>query len=119
MKISREAEKEIRSFAIRHANGYVYTAAPITIEDGKLSPHWEGSSFHYETKGGRHIYHPSAYSKMGWSNMKYIPSTRHIVVGKEWLKKLEIDLIQVKLSRQRGKIVSRDLAKFMFYFISE
>lgn len=115
MNISTKAAKEIRSFAIRNTKGYYYTAAPILIEDGKSSPHWKGNSFHYENKSGERIIYPNVYRR-AWGKPIYIASTRHIVVGKEWLKQLEIDLIQVELSRQRGRLVHRELAKFAFYF---
>lgn len=32
----------------------------------------------YETKGGRPIYHPSAYSKKGWSNMVYVSAQCYV-----------------------------------------
>lgn len=115
MKISVKASKEIRSFAMRNSKGYSYSAAPIMIEEGKSSPRWSGSSFHYENKSGDLITYPNAYRR-AWGKPIYIASTRHIIVGKEWLKKLEIDLIQVKLSRQQGRLVHRELAKFLFNF---
>jgi hypothetical protein len=37
-------------------------------------------------------------------------------VGKDFVKQLEIDLIQVKLSRKRGKFVAKELAEFIFNF---
>jgi len=117
MKITSKATKEIRSYAIRFTNGYSYSAAPIVIEDGKTRPHWEGDSSHYENKSGDLIRHPNAYRK-AWGKPIYIASTRHIVVGKDWVKQLEIDLLQIKLTRAKknGRLASRELAKFIFYF---
>lgn len=115
MKISAEAVREIRSFAIKNAQGYTYTAAPIEIIDGKLSPHWVGGSFSWKTKTGKPIYYPSAYRK-AWGKPIYVPSSRRILVGKEWLKQLEIDLIQVRLGRERGRFVAKTLAEFIYYF---
>jgi hypothetical protein len=113
MKISLNAMKEIRSFALRHFGGY--SAAPIELEDNKLPPYWKGHSFHFENKSGDLIRHPTAYRK-AWGKPIYIRSTRRIVVGKDWVKQLEIDLIQLKLSRQRKKFVSKELAEFIFHF---
>lgn len=43
-------------------------------------------SFRYETKGGRPIYHPSAYSKCGWSNMVYVRAEFFsVTVGIDWI----------------------------------
>ena len=113
MKITREAEKEIRFWALRNAIGYGYSAAPIVIKDGKSPPHWAGSSFHYENKSGDRIWHPNAYRR-AWGKPIYIASTRHIVVGSKWVRKLEVDIIQVKMSRQQNRLVHRELAEFSF-----
>lgn len=62
-----------------------YDSVPIqTIANSDEPPKLMGESWHYETKGGTYIDHPSAYSNKGWSNMVYCPSTRHIVVGENW-----------------------------------
>jgi hypothetical protein len=61
------------------------------------------------------VHYPNAYRK-AFGKPIYIKSSCRIVVGRSWLKQLEIDLIQVKLSRKRGKFVSQQLAKFIFYF---
>lgn len=61
------------------------TSYPIEFEDGFSPPRQEGTYHHWETRGGRRIYHPSAYSKNGWSNMVYIPSSICLVVGKGWV----------------------------------
>jgi hypothetical protein len=115
VKITTQAAKEIRSYAMRHARGYSYSSADIVIEDGNNPPRWEGHSYHFENKSGDLIRHPSAYRR-NWGKPIYIASTRHIVAGKDWLKQLEIDLIQVKLSRQRKRFVGIELAKFIFNF---
>jgi len=49
-----------------------------------LAPRSVGESWHYQTRGGRRIYHPSAYSKLGWSSMVYCHSTRRVLVGELW-----------------------------------
>lgn len=50
-----------------------------------LAPHRVGESWHYETKTGIRIYHPSAYAKRGWSSMVYCHSTRRVIVGEQWV----------------------------------
>lgn len=113
MKISKEATKEIKSFASRKATGY--TSAPIEVIDGNIKPYWAGRSFSWETKTGKPVYYPNAYRR-AWGKPIYIPSTRHIVVGKDWLKQLEKDIIQVRLSRERGRFVAKELATFIFHY---
>jgi hypothetical protein len=58
---------------------------PIQVVPGNVAPYFAGSAWHYETAGGSRIWHPSAYASKGWSNMRYIASTRRVVVGVEWL----------------------------------
>lgn len=117
MKISPEASKEIRSFAIKHARGYGYTAAPVIVVAGNSKPVWKGQSYYYTNKSGAIVYHPSAYRK-AYGKPIYVASTRRIEVGQIWLMQLEIDLIQSQLTRDRGKFVSKELAEFVFYFDS-
>lgn len=119
MNITKQIEKEVRSFAIRNSKSkYIYTGAPIFIKDGNTPPYFKGNTFRYETKTGKPVYYPSAYMK-AWGKPIYIPSTRHIVVGKEWLRQLEIDLIQVKLCRQRKRFVHQEIAKIIYLKIFE
>jgi hypothetical protein len=58
---------------------------PINVVDGASEPTECGSSWHYETRGGTYISHPSAYARFGWSNMVYCCSTRCVEVGRDWL----------------------------------
>ena len=51
-----------------------------------LAPRSVGQSWHYETASGSRIWHPAAYSKRGWSNMRYVASTRRVIVGSDWLQ---------------------------------
>jgi hypothetical protein len=113
MNISRNAQREIRSFAYRQGRGY--SSAPIVMEDGKSPPYWAGNYGYYINKSGDIIRHPDAYRR-AWGKPIYMPSTRCIMVGRDWIKQLEIDLIQVKLSRQQRRFVNRELAKFIFHF---
>jgi hypothetical protein len=57
---------------------------PVRVVAGDVAPHWDGSTWCYTTVGGTRIRHPSAYSRKGWSNMIYCPSTLEIVVGADW-----------------------------------
>lgn len=73
----------------RSANESYNTRIPIRIVPGiALAPRSVGEGWHYETTGGTRIYHPSAYSRKGWSNMRYIPSSRRIEVGELWVASL-------------------------------
>lgn len=61
-----------------------HNSCPVEIIPGDSAPKLTGDPWHYETKSGRRIYHPSAYSSRGWSNMVYCHSTVRVVVGAEW-----------------------------------
>jgi len=68
------------------ANSHVST--PVEVVEGNSCPKLVGDSFHYQTLGGTRIWHPSAYSKKGWSNMRYVNSTVRVEVGAKWMKKM-------------------------------
>lgn len=55
------------------------------VPNCRRAPRFVGASYCWETNGGRVINYPNAYSKKGWSNMRYVPSTLRIKVGAEWL----------------------------------
>jgi hypothetical protein len=58
---------------------------PVKIIPGsQVAPQLIGESWHYCTRGGSRIWHPSAYSKRGWGNMIYVRSTRRVEVGADW-----------------------------------
>ena len=88
---------------------------PIEVVDGNEAPYIVGASFHYENKSGDIIHHPNAYRR-AWGKPIYIASTKKIVVGKKWLKTLEIDLLHVRLSKEQNRFVSREVANFIFNF---
>jgi hypothetical protein len=71
--------------SIRTSAGVGQLNIPIQVVHGSAAPHETGESWHYVTRGGSRIWHPSAYSKRGWGNMVYIHSTRRVVVGAEWI----------------------------------
>jgi hypothetical protein len=83
MELSRELRRIVRRIA--GIGRYGWTGIPVEVVDGSNPPRVAGDYWHYETRGGRRIYHPTAYSKKGWSNMVYVHSTRRVEVGKDWL----------------------------------
>jgi len=83
----------VRCFDIRRYVGCRRgDSVAIVLSDDDSAPAMAGESYHYETLGGRRIWHPSAYSRRGWSNMRYVGSTRRLVVGEEWIIEHEFDL---------------------------
>jgi len=83
---SKRRETRRRQAWERPARQALGERCAIKIVPGSITPHLVGRGYHYETHGGQVIRHPSAYSKVGWSNMIYVASTRHIVVGEDWLR---------------------------------
>lgn len=77
--------REIRR-VIRCTVGVRWAAMPVHVVPGDAAPREEGAAWHYRTRGGTIIAHPSAYRKVGWSNMVYYHSTRCIVCGVDWVR---------------------------------
>lgn len=77
--INQAARREVRKVA------GAWRACEVRIVDGADAPSLRGESFHWETRGGRRVYHPNAYAKRGWSNLVYVCSTYRVEVGREWL----------------------------------
>ena len=72
--------------SILRSAGQSQTNIRIEIVPGiAMAPRTVGESYHYETRTGKRIWHPSAYSKRGWSSMVYCHSTRRVIVGADWL----------------------------------
>ena len=71
--------------AVRNAANASRNNIPVIVVDGSSAPRETGESSYYETRGGERIYHPSAYSRRGWSNMCYVPSSICVEVGRDWL----------------------------------
>ncbi len=80
--ITLAARRIVRRSAGAHAN------CPVEVIDGECAPTIRGESYHWETRGGRRIYYPSAYSRCGWSNMVYVSSTIRVEVGRETLVRM-------------------------------
>jgi hypothetical protein len=70
---------------VRNAADASRSNLPVVVVDGAAEPTECGHSWHYETRGGTYIAHPSAYAKHGWSNMVYCCSTVRVEVGYNWL----------------------------------
>lgn len=79
-------DRKLRTALRAHA-GQTGSSMPIIVvhDHDNPSPTLAGESGHYVTSGGRIIRHPSAYSRVGWSNMSYRGSTRRIKVDADWL----------------------------------
>lgn len=53
------------------------------IEADVTEPTLVGENGGWFTSGGTRIYYPNAYAKKGRSNMRYIPSTRKILIPRK------------------------------------
>lgn len=80
-----DERRELRLLAGTGSTRGEWSRAPVCVVEGAGAPQRRGSDWHYETMGGSLIYHPSAYSRLGWSNMRYVGSTRRVEVGAAWL----------------------------------
>jgi hypothetical protein len=69
---------------VREAAG-AHKSCPVVLEPGNGPPRLAGHGFCWRTKSGDYIRHPSAYSKVGRSNMVYHGSTLRVEVGLDWL----------------------------------
>ncbi len=79
------AEKALEEYdLVVKATRQVYGHYAVILVDGNAAPALKGESWHYTTRSGERIHHPSAYSCKGWSSMCYHPSTIRIEVGREW-----------------------------------
>jgi hypothetical protein len=83
--LSRRAKRFCRDVCELNSHYHPY----VVVVSGKKShvgPMLVGRGYHWETKGGRDVRHPSAYSKKGWSNLVYCHSTLRVEVGNKWLE---------------------------------
>lgn len=76
---------------------------PIEYISGTSAPKFDGTSFYYTNKSGGIIHHPKSY---GW-HMIYHPSTRRIVMGRDWKPaiKLNKSFGAYSLSFKDGKFI--------------
>lgn len=91
--------------ALRELTGTRERWMPVRVLAGDQSPRLTGRRGGFYTKGGRPIDHPSAYSKVGWSNMTYRRATLKAEVGLGWLAQHKPELYAaVMAARLRGDI---------------
>jgi hypothetical protein len=57
---------------------------PIQIVSGSSPPKLCGRSYYYTNRSGAEIRYPNAYRR-AWGKPIYMPSTRRIQVGSEWV----------------------------------
>lgn len=95
MELPRSLKRRIRQTA--GAN----TAMPLIVVEEDILPTVKGEGFHYETMGGQHITYPSAYGKVGWSNMRYITSTLRIEVGLDWIRQNMTEKEAVQIATEK------------------
>jgi hypothetical protein len=81
MKLTTLEERRL----VRDATKDADRKTVVRLIPGDSPPRVRGVYGGWQTKGGREIRYPSAYSKVGWSNMTYVCSTRRVEVGVDWL----------------------------------
>ena len=105
----KKAFKEIRKLAKSRAS-------KIIVVEGHSPPKEKGEGFYWETKGGAYIRYPNAYSKKGFSNMIYCPSSKRVEVGVEWLAKNMPEVIAaIWIERFKGNNVLSNLGQATSY----
>ena len=80
MELNRKQKRAVRSAAGARPHVPV-----IVIPGSDAAPALMGERWHFTTASGRLILHPQAYSRRGWSNMHYCPSTLRVEVGDQWV----------------------------------
>lgn len=73
-------QKAANRFARRHRYGRATSFVFADIPEPKIG---EASRYGWETKGGRPIHSPTAYSKKGWSNMRYIHAHCEVLLPRD------------------------------------
>ena len=81
MELSKEAKRVIRAAA----GARPHVPVVVVVPGSDAAPTLEGERWHFTTRSGRLILHPQAYSRRGWSNMFYSPSTLRVEVGDQWV----------------------------------
>ena len=77
--------RQQRRAILRSANESQSNIRIQVIPGIAIAPRTVGESWHYTTRTGLPIYHPSAYAARGWSSMIYHHSTRRVEVGELWI----------------------------------
>lgn len=65
--------------------GHAGAKFPVRILAGVSPPEVTGQYGGWETRGGTPVRYPSAYAKVGWSNLVYRCSSIQLTVGFDWL----------------------------------
>jgi hypothetical protein len=60
-------------------------SVPVRLVPGAAAPRLVGDGFHWTNRRGDRVWHPNAYSRVGFSSLVYRPSTRAVEVGVRWL----------------------------------
>lgn len=71
---------QVRKFLHRESEHFV-----VRVTCGDTPPTMHGRAGGFYTRGGTPIAYPSAYARVGWSNMQYCCSTLECKVGIDWL----------------------------------
>lgn len=87
MLVYHVTDSFIRS-KIRRIAGKKNSQYPVVVIPGNKKPKFKGERAHYVNTAGDWIYHPSAYSRKGFSSMRYKYSTQRIEVGAQYLSKI-------------------------------
>lgn len=81
----KTVEQKARQFILMVRRFSVPSNITVVVLPGsEQRPKLVGESWHYETKGGQRMNFPSAYKKKGFSNVRYVASTRRIEVGENF-----------------------------------
>jgi hypothetical protein len=112
---SQSARYSIRQVVKNYLN---HKNIPIVLISGNSPPKLTGESFCWRTNGGTYISHPSAYSKVGWSNMNYCCSTLRIEVGENWKIKFDTNQLEYLHSslKKLGYVINYDCKN---YYVSK
>ena len=79
---------------VRRSCGVCNNAVPVNIVDCHHKPILWGKMGGHFTRGGARIRSPTAYSRVGWSNMCYKCDSRVIYVGERWIDKRIVALLK-------------------------
>lgn len=100
----------------------------VTVVETGSVPKLVGESYCYRTRGGRQIYHPSAYSKHGWSNMVYHGSSICVETPKAWIYQfLDNDPAFTKImfgdriiytASKKAKRVEKVLSRYLMHYLN-
>jgi hypothetical protein len=82
---SRTARLNLSARRLARQAAGAHTNCPVEIVAGNTSPHVTGESYHWTTRTGIRVRHPSAYARVGWSSLVYCSSSLAVQVGLDWI----------------------------------